>query len=99
MERDVVELQRRKPPGRVCTRCVERDVAEVEEPAVADDDVEPERHHRDDEDVDHRANPRNEVADEREVHEIVADERVDDPDRHEHDRGDATVLHSARVER
>ena len=50
MERHVLELDGRQPARDVRARGVERHVAEVEEPGVPDDDVEPERHHRDDED-------------------------------------------------
>ena len=40
MERDLVELLRGEPAGRVRPDRVERDVAEVEQAGVADDDVE-----------------------------------------------------------
>ena len=47
MEADVLEVAGGEPARRVGTGGVERDVAEVEEPGVADDDVEADRHHRD----------------------------------------------------
>ena len=49
----LLEVARREPAGRVRADGVERDVAEVEQPAVADDDVEADGHH-DEDDHDHR---------------------------------------------
>ena len=44
-ERVVRELRRGEPAGDVGAHRVEGDVAEVEQPGVADDDVQAERHH------------------------------------------------------
>ena len=80
VEGPLLELQRREPAGRVGARGVERDVAQVEQARVADDDVQPERHHREDEHHDHRSRPRDEVADQRQDLQRLHDERVDERD-------------------
>ena len=48
------ELLRGEPRDRVRAGRVERDVAEVEQARVADDDVQADRHHHEDEHVDAR---------------------------------------------
>ena len=68
---------RGEPAGRVRPGGVERDVAEVEQPGVADDDVEADRHHREHDHHDHRVGPRDEVADQRKILERLDDLGVD----------------------
>ena len=67
MERDLLELLRREPARGVRADGVERDVPEVEQAAVADDDVEADRHHRERDHHDDRPGRRHEVADQRQV--------------------------------
>ena len=81
VNRDVLELERRQPAGRVGAGGVERHVPEVEQARVADDDVQAERHHREDEHDDHRARPRDEVADERQLLQRLDDERIDEAEQ------------------
>ena len=54
VDRLVRELQRREPGCRVGAHRVERDVAEVEQAGVADDDVQADGHHDEHEHVDAR---------------------------------------------
>ena len=49
MEGDLAEVEGGKPGRRVRADRVEGDVAEVEQARVADDDVQADRHHREDE--------------------------------------------------
>ncbi len=79
-------------PRHVGAGGVERDVAEVEEARVADDDVQPEGHHRHDEHHHHRPGARHEVADERQSWERLDDERVDEGERDQSAREPPTPL-------
>ncbi len=65
VEGDVLEVDRGEPAGRVRTDGVERDVTEIEQAGIADDDVEPDRHHREREHHDHGSRRGDEVADHR----------------------------------
>ena len=59
----LLELARGEPARHIGARRVERDVAEVEQAGVADDDVQADGHHREDENDHHRAELREEVSD------------------------------------
>ena len=57
------EVRRREPGRRVGADGVEGDVAEVEQPGVADDHVQADRHHREEDDRDHRVHARERLED------------------------------------
>ncbi len=64
MDLHLLEVARGEPAARVRPDCVERHVPEVEQAAVADDDVEADGHH-DEDDHDHRRADAREVLDDR----------------------------------
>ncbi len=57
------EMRRGEPGRRIGADRVEGDVAEIEQARVADDDVQPDRHHREDDDRDHRVHVREGLED------------------------------------
>ena len=88
-EADVLrgELRRGEPAGHVGAHRVERDVAEVEQPGVADDEVQAEGHHREDGHSDHRAHLRHGPEDRQLRHgRRAAVERVGDREREHRQR-------------
>ncbi len=99
------ELRRGEPGGRVRPERVERDVAEVEQASVADDDVQPDGHHREDGHHDHRVDARKAVEDrnleqEALVVRLLNEERVRDRDgEHGHGQGPPPPTSRQDVER
>jgi hypothetical protein len=88
VELDLLELARGQPARGIGAERVEGDVAEIEQAAVAHDDVEPDRHHREDEDRHGRVHV-GEGEDDRDVRrQAVHVERVGHCDRQEHREGD-----------
>ncbi len=63
LEVDRGEVRRGEPGRRVGADRVERDIAEIEQARVADDHVEADRHHREDDDRDHRVHVREGLED------------------------------------
>ena len=63
LEVDRVEVRRGEPCRRVGADRVEGDIAEIEQTRVADDHVQPDRHHREDDDRDHRVHVREGLED------------------------------------
>ena len=72
VEIDLLELAGGEPAGRVSADCVEGDVAEIEQPRVADDDVQTDGHDDEDEDGDRVVDGR-EGQDHRDVRRQVGD--------------------------
>ena len=77
VELDLLEVLRCEPPGGVGADRVEGDIAEVEQAAVADDDVEPDGHHRERDHHDDGSRRRHEVTDQGKAGERVLQERVE----------------------
>ena len=86
VERSRGELERREPGGAVRAHRVERDVAEVEQPRVADDHVQADGHHHEHEHVHARLDRRRRPED-RDREQVADVERVGDRQA-DHDQGD-----------
>ena len=89
----VRELEGREPGGGVGAGGVEGDIPQVEQPGVADDDVQADGHHHEDEHVDARRDvgPDAEDRDHEHLREV---ERIED---REHDRDDGRDARASRV--
>ena len=84
---DVREVLRREPRDRVRTHRVERDVAEVEQAGVADDDVQAEGHHGEDHHRHARVDAR-EVAEDDHVEQVRLVERIEHREQDHAERDD-----------